>query len=107
MATNYVTDGKSVTFNAPAGGVQGGVPVIIGKLVVIPVADAAEGDLFAGRTGGEWRLPCASGLEAGAEVKWNSTTGELNTGGASATNVACGKLTGDEEDGTARCLLIA
>lgn len=106
MAKNYVTDGKSITLVAGVGGVKSGVPVINGKLIVVPVADAAEGEQYGGLTGGEWHLPCATGLEAGAEVKWDANAGKLNTGAASATNVLFGKLTSDEADGTARCLLL-
>ena len=105
MATNNVSGGKSLTLVAPAGGVVSGVPVIVCKLVVVPVASAEAGELFAGMTGGEWNLPCTASLTAGTEVKWNSETSLLNTAAASATNVVCGKLTSDEADDQARCLL--
>lgn len=52
MAKNYVEDGNVLTLIAPAGGVQSGVPAVIGDLVVVPLVDAAAGEPFAGKTGG-------------------------------------------------------
>ncbi|RCI70805.1 DUF2190 family protein, partial [Pseudomonas aeruginosa] len=40
MAKNYVEDGNVLTLIAPAGGVQSGVPAVIGDLVVVPLVDA-------------------------------------------------------------------
>lgn len=67
MAKNYVEDGNVLTLIAPAGGVQSGVPAVIGDLVVVPLVDAAAGEPFAGKTGGVWSLPAAAGLTQGAK----------------------------------------
>ena len=49
---NYKQNGDALDFVAPSGGVTSGVPVKIGGMLVIPVADADQGDLFAGQVVG-------------------------------------------------------
>lgn len=102
MAKNFVQEGHCPEFTAPAGGVTAGVPVVLGTLVVIPLTDAAEGEGFAGRTGGVWSLPCAAGLTLGAKVGW--LDGEL-VAAATAEAVEFGKLITAEAGGYADALL--
>lgn len=104
MAKNFVCDGKSVSLSAPAGGVVSGVPAKIGALVVIPINSATEGELFTGQTGGVWRLPAATGLTAGALVKWDSATGKLVADSAKDAD-DFGKLITAESGGYAEALL--
>lgn len=49
---NFKQNGDALDFTAPSGGVTSGVPVKIGGLLVFPVADADEGDKFAGQVVG-------------------------------------------------------
>ena len=50
-------DGNVLTLIAPAGGVQSGVPAVIGDLVVVPLVDAAEGEPFAGKLAASGACP--------------------------------------------------
>ena len=104
MAKNFVCDGSAVSLTAPAGGVVSGVPAKIGALVVIPINSAAEGQPFTGKTDGVWRLPAATGLTAGALVKWDSATGKLVADSAKDAD-DFGKLITAESGGYAEALL--
>ena len=104
MAKNYVCDGRSITLTAPAGGVVSGLPVKIGALVVIAITSAAEGESFTGQADGVWRLPAATGLTAGALVKWDSATGKLVADSAKDAD-DFGKLITAESGGYAEALL--
>lgn len=53
---NYDSPAKSVTFIAPSGGVTSGVPILIGSLLVVPVASADETEKFAGHTEGAFEV---------------------------------------------------
>lgn len=103
MAKNYVEDGKVLTMTAPAGGVTSGGLVLIGTLALVSLVDAAEGEQFAGHTGGVWTLPVAAGLTEGAMV--GALDGDI-VAGATEGAVPIGKLTTDEVDGSADVLLI-
>lgn len=103
MAKNFVQSGKTLTLPAPAGGVTAGIPVAIGDLVVVPLADAAEGENFVGHTDGVWNAPAAAGLLQGAKVA--VLAGELVADGT-AESTYCGKLVTDVADGTADFLLV-
>lgn len=103
MAKNYVQDGKAPTFTAPAGGVESGVPVEIGDLVVVPLVSAAVGEEFAGMLGGVWSLPAANGLAQGDKVS-------LKAGGlvapATADSVPFGYIIEPSAGGFATALLV-
>lgn len=73
-----VQPGTLVTLVAPSGGVTGDVPVKIGGLVVIPVADAEEGALFAAYLSGVFKLAKVDGVAflAGRWLKWDVSAGE-------------------------------
>lgn len=94
-----------MTFTAPAGGVTSGVPVLIGDLLVIPVADADAGDSFAGSTTGVYSVTKV-GSQAwteGATVYWDdgnsrfttTATGSYKAGvAAAAVGSGAGETTG-------------
>lgn len=102
MAKNYVQDGSTLTLTAPAGGVSSGQVVVIEKLVVVALVDAAAGEQFTARTDGVWSVPCTAGLEAGAAVGW--LTDKL-VAAATGSAVPAGKLAADEAGGYADLLL--
>jgi predicted RecA/RadA family phage recombinase len=81
-----------LTMVAPSGGVTADVPLMIGDLCVIPVCDADEGELFAGRTRGVFRLPKHSGtaFTAGELVEWDVSAGELIAPGSTAGDIEIG-----------------
>ena len=103
MATNYIEDGESLTLIAPAGGVVSGVPLVINTLMVVPLTTAAEGETFAGKPKGVWKLGCTAGLKAGVKVSLKA--GALVADGTAAS-LPFGKLTADEAGGFAPALLI-
>lgn len=72
---NFVKPGKNMTFTAPSGGVVSGVPVLIGALLVFPVASAAAGQKFAGEAEGVFEVTKV-GSQAWTEgqvIFWNNT----------------------------------
>lgn len=101
---NFVNEGRVVTMTAPAGGVVGGTPVKIGALVLIPMDTVAAGNKFQGRTEGVYLLPVATGLTAGALVKWDSATGKLVSDTTKDTD-DFGHLITDESGGYAEARL--
>lgn len=103
MAKNFVQDGSVLTLTAPAGGVQSGVPVVVGALMVVPLVDAEEGEQFQGSPGGVWSLPAANGLAQG--VKCSLLDGGLVAAGT-ASSVPFGKITEATASGYASALLI-
>lgn len=103
MAKNFVQDGDVLTLTAPTGGVTSGVPVAIGQLVVVPITDAAEGELFGGKTNGVWSVAVEAGLTAGAAV--GILAGDI-VAVATASSIPCGKLVTAEAAGVADWMLI-
>lgn len=57
MATNYRQPGAVLSFIAPGGGVVSGTAYVIGGRVLIALADAAVGEVFAGQICGVWSVP--------------------------------------------------
>lgn len=104
MAKNFKSAGNTVTFTAPAGGVVGGVPVVLGSLVVIPAENAAEGTPAVGFIGGCWYLPAAAGLTLGAKV---GLLDHQLVAADTANAVPFGKLLSDSVGGYADALLVA
>lgn len=78
---NFISPGKTMTFTAPAGGVTSGTPVLIGSLLVIPVASAAAGALFEGETEGVFTLAKTAGATwaEGQVLYWDSATSSFTT----------------------------
>lgn len=58
---NYVQSGKVLELTAPSGGVTSGVPVLIGDLLVVPVASADETEKFSGEVVGVFECAKATG----------------------------------------------
>lgn len=78
---NFLKPGRTVTFTAPGGGVVGGTPVLIGTLLVVPVASAAAAALFEGMAEGVFTLPKIAGVAwtEGALLYWDSATSAVGT----------------------------
>lgn len=100
MAKNYEQDGDVLDLIAPAGGVVSGGAYRIGTINCVALVTAAEGEVFAAKTTGVWRLQAAAGLAQGAGV--DLTDGELVAVGS---GVLFGKLAGATVDGFALCRL--
>lgn len=58
---NFVQEGLSLDYIAPAGGVVAGRALLLGTILVVPATTAAEGEAFAGWIEGVYELPCATG----------------------------------------------
>lgn len=78
---NYEQPGLALTFTAPTGGVTSGVPVLIGGLLVVPVASADQTEKFAGYTQGVFEVTKV-GSQAwaeGAVVYWDNANDRFTT----------------------------
>jgi predicted RecA/RadA family phage recombinase len=89
---NYVSDGDNLTLTVPAGGVLGGVPILIGTNIFgVPVADnATVGDSFSLRVRGVFSdMPKAAGATwaEGDAVYWDNTAKNLTKTATSNTRV--------------------
>jgi predicted RecA/RadA family phage recombinase len=88
---NAGKSGKVIDFVAPSGGVVSGTPVLIGAILVIPVASAVAGETFAGELRGQFTLAKASGaITAGAAMYWDDTAKNVTT----TSNTGANKLVG-------------
>jgi predicted RecA/RadA family phage recombinase len=88
---NYKQPGDIITLTAPSGGVTGGTAYKIGQLLVVAMADAAEGEPFEGRRTGVVTLPknTSDAFSEGQRVFWDD-------GASECVNAA---TTGDHEIG--------
>ncbi len=80
---NYKQPGAYLTLTAPAGGVVGGAPILVGGLFGVVAADALAGDQFVLATEGVFELPGPAATE-GQRLYWTaagaiSTTATGNT----------------------------
>ena len=78
---NYIKSGDVLTLVAPAGGVVSGTVYLIGTMLVVATATAAENEAFEGRTVGVYDVPKA-GSQAwtvGATVYWDNTAKNFTT----------------------------
>jgi predicted RecA/RadA family phage recombinase len=62
---NFVHKGDTLTLTAPDGGVVGGVPIIVGALLVIPIGSAPVGSPFVAVFRGVYNLPKVPSESAG------------------------------------------
>jgi predicted RecA/RadA family phage recombinase len=78
---NFIQHGRTLTVPAPTGGVVSGAVVIIGALVAIANADAAEGEDVALETAGVFELPktSAQAWTVGAKIYWDATNAVATT----------------------------
>lgn len=103
MATNYVSNGETVTLPAPTGGSVAGVPQVINDLAVMPMSTGPKGTVIVYRTGGSWNVPADAALKAG--MKANVKTGGLVLA-ATADSAPYGKLLTDSVGGYAEVLIV-
>lgn len=83
---NFKQPGKTMTFTAPTGGVVSGRAYLIGSLLVVACATAAEGAEFEGQVEGVFSLPKA-GSQAwteGQKVYWDDSSNKCCTNVATA-----------------------
>lgn len=97
--------GDTVDFVAPSGGVVSGTPVVIGTAFVIPVADAAQGETFAGCMVGVHELTkktgASSAFTAGALAYWDAGNGRLTPTDAEGVLVGIATQAAADGDATA------
>jgi predicted RecA/RadA family phage recombinase len=98
---NWISEGRSLDFIAPAGGVVSGVPILMAALIVIPSTTAAEGVAFAGDVEGVFEVPAATGQAwsaTGTLLYWDDTNKRFTTTVGSNTKkavAAAPKASGD------------
>lgn len=75
MSTNYIQEGKRITFTAPSGGVVSGGAYLMGGLLVVAEGDADEGDNFVGNIEGVFELAkkTSDTMTVGAPIYWDNT----------------------------------
>lgn len=97
---NYKQSGKTMDFTAPTGGVVSGTAYLIGALLVVAQADAAEDEAFAGVTDGVFTLPKTAGSAwtEGQQLYWDTATDSFTTA-HSATARRCGCAAADADAG--------
>ena len=73
---NFVQEGKTLTFTAPTGGVVSGGAYLVGGVVAIAAADAAETEEFEGVLEGAFTLDKVTGTAwtAGDRLYWDNST---------------------------------
>lgn len=78
---NFLNPGITQTFTAPGGGVVGGTPLLIGSLVVVPVATVAATLPFEGMLEGVFTLPKTAGAAwtEGQVLYFDSATSSFTT----------------------------
>jgi predicted RecA/RadA family phage recombinase len=78
---NFVQDGKSVDFTAPAGGVVAGSFYLIGAAIVVAATTQVAGATFAGWLTGTYTVPAATGQAwiEGAKLYWDDTAKNFTT----------------------------
>lgn len=103
MATNYVSNGATVTAVAPTGGSVAGVPQVIGDLAVMPLQSGSKGAVIVYRTDGNWSVPADAALKFGMSV--NVKAGGLVAPGT-ADSAPYGKLLTDAVGGFAEVLIV-
>ena len=94
---NYLSKGDTLPLTAPAGGVTGGILAVIGSLAIMPVADASEGQIFAGMRVGEFDqpLPVKDGVTPSQGDKCYLITAEKELTTTASGNKLIGVFTND------------
>ena len=106
MTTNFQQKGYVVDFTAPAGGVNSGSPLFVGSLFVVPIANAAEAEVFAGKVMGVFEIAKATGaLTEGQKLYWNSTNSNLTTTASGNTLVGVAVAAAASGDATVKVRL--
>lgn len=102
MASNYKQPGDVMPFTAPSGGVTSGVAYLIGALLVVALADAAEGAEFQGATSGVWSLPKTSAQvwTEGQKIYWNAGTSKADSDGTTGILIGVAAVAADNPSAT-------
>lgn len=81
MADNYKQPGKVLTFTAPSGGVVSGSAYMMGAILAVALASAAETEPFEGQVEGVWTLDktSAQAWTVGAKIYWNASTSKADS----------------------------
>lgn len=82
---NGIHTGKVMTYTAPTGGVVSGTPVLIGALLVVPVATVAQTEKFAGETEGviQFTKVGSQAWTEGQVIYWDNTNKRFTSASAS------------------------
>ena len=99
---NYISEGKTLTFTAPSGGVTSGDTLVIGVVPVVVHESAIEGADFVGFTCGVFNVPTAATPTAGAVAYLTTATGAITT--VATSGVKVGAFTTAKVDGKANVL---
>lgn len=103
---NYIQSGKVLDLTAPSGGVTSGIALLIGALLVVPVADASEGETFAAETMGVFELPKANqAFTEGAKLYWSTSNSNVTTTASGNTLVGVAAAAAASGDTTAHVRL--
>lgn len=87
---NFLQPGISLDLIAPTGGVVSGAPVLIAKILAVPVATKAQTETFAGLVEGVFELAklTANVWAVGVKVNWNDATKEFQLAPSTLDNAA-------------------
>lgn len=87
---NFLQPGGTLDLIAPSGGVVSGAPVLIGSILAVPVANAAQTLVFAGAVEGVFELAklTANTWVAGDKVNWNDSNKEFQLATSDLDNAA-------------------
>lgn len=87
---NFLQPGNILDLIAPSGGVVSGAPVLIGSILAVPVASAAEDEVFAGAVEGVFTLAklAANTWATGDKVNWNDSNKEFQLATSDLDNAA-------------------
>lgn len=94
---NYMQPGCIVDLTAPSGGVVSGSPVLIGSLLAVPIASAAEDETFAGALEGVFTLAKATSQtwSQGAKLYWDNSGKKATTSTGGGSNRFIGHAVAD------------
>lgn len=96
---NYISEGKSLTLTAPAGGVTAGDTLVVGVVPVVVHESALAGAQFVGLTCGVFNVPTAATPTEGAVAYLTTATGAITT--TAAGGVKVGAFVSAKVDGNA------
>lgn len=95
MSKDYIDSGDVFDdLVAPAGGVKSGLIYILNGLVVVAQISADEGELFTGKSNGNWRFPAAvhasnQGATRFDPAYWDATNSVITKTATGNTLVGC------------------
>lgn len=102
MSTNNIQRGDVLDFTAPTGGVTSGTPVLIGSLLVVPVADALEDDVFAAQAIGVFEIAkSTNAFTEGQLAYWDDSNSRVTSTATDNTLVGVAAAAAGTSDATA------